>query len=679
MASYLYVLSIGPVQGFIAAARRTRDVWIGSHLLSEISKAAAKKIRDKKGELIFPGLEDKFLEPSESPEAPNVANVVLAELPDGADPIELNEEIQAAAKNEWLRYANGARFLAEKKAPGFVNEDVWKYQVKDVIEFYSAWVPMPADKAEYRFARMRLMQILAGRKATRNFIQPMRDDRLPKSSLDGERDTVLQKKNRTLSKELTLKMRLKAGEELCAVGLTKRLGGRRFEDSENSEDAEIELEAFPSVVRIALDPWIRGIIKSGDEAEKILNDVKVICKGKNFAQGAGRWQNKERYPEFPFDGQVLHLPRIAVMLKAIVNSKDPQKKTPDRWTGWEAQLTDKDKDALTRIERLVKRLQKSGKTEDGEKCFGFGEPERYYAILVADGDRMGKVISRLDRNEHISFSKDLSKFANDARAIVRKHNGCMVYSGGDDVLAFLPLDCCLQAARDLHDCFGTLLEKYKIIDPDDKDQKEKTPTISVGIAIGHSMEPLEDMLKFGKEAEKDAKRSKITRYERDGLAVHIYPRSGAPIKIREQWKLKTEQINDVHVLNWAEMGLDERLLKWAEMHCTDVLPDSAAYGMHELAEDYRNWNNSSKEMEKELPNLIAADIMRLLKRKRGGAGTVSLTKENIVAMLNAGNPSEVAARLADEMILARRLADAMMQANGKKCEMAESKTQEVKS
>jgi len=677
MASYLYVLSIGPVQGFIAAARRTRDVWIGSHLLSEISKAAAKKIKDKKGQLIFPSLEDKFLEPSESPEAPNVANVVLAELPDGADPIELNEEIQAAAKNEWLQYANGARFLAEKKAPGLVSEDVWKYQVKDVLEFYSAWVPMPADKAAYRFARMRLMQILAGRKATRNFIQPMRDDRLPKSSLDGERDTVLQKKNRTLSKELALKMRLKAGEELCAVGLTKRLGGRRFDNPKINEDAEIELEAFPSVVRIALDPWIRGIIKSGGESNEILYEIKRICKGKNFAQGAGRWQ--KRYSDFPFDGQILHLPRIAVMLKAIANSKDPQKKTQDRWTGWEAQLTDEDKGALTRIEGLVKRLQKSGKTEDGEKCFGFGEPERYYAILVADGDRMGKVISQLDRDEHISFSKDLSKFANDARTIVRKHNGCMVYSGGDDVLAFLPLDCCLQAARELHDSFGTLLEKYKTIDQDDKDRREKTPTISVGIAIGHSMEPLEDMLKFGKEAEKDAKKSKITRYERDGLAVHIYPRSGAPIKIREQWKPKTEQINYGHVLNWAEMGLDERLLKWAEMHCTDVLPDSAAYGMHELAEDYRNWNNSSKEMEKELPNLIAADMIRLLKRKRGDAGTASLTKENIVAMLNAGNPREVVVRLADEMILSRRLAAAIMQAKGKKYEMAESKTQEVKS
>lgn len=680
MASYLYVLSIGPVQDFIAAARRTRDLWIGSYLLSEVSKAAAKKIKDERGsKLIFPNLEKKFLEPSESPDAPNVANVILAELelPDGADPAELNKRVQVAAKNEWLQYANGAKFLAKKMTSGFINETIWNFQVEDVLEFYSAWVPMPADKASYPSARKRLMQILAGRKATRNFIQPMTNDKLPKSSLDGARETVLRKENNAISKELALKMRLKAGEELCVVGLTKRLGGKRYDKLKMDEDKNVELEAFPSVVRVALDPWIRGITKSGGEAKELLDEIRVICKNKDFAQGSGWWQNREqRYPEFPFDGQILHLPRITGMIKAIEKSRDPKSKKLDTWKGWEAQLTYEDIDDLRKIEGLAKRLQKSGKTANGEMCFGFGEPERYYAVLVADGDRMGKVISASDREKHIRFSADLSKFANDARTIVRKHNGCMVYSGGDDVLAFLPLDCCLQAARELHDCFGRLLKEYKI-DPDDKDQTEKTPTLSVGIAIGHSMEPLEDMLSFGKEAEKDAKKGEKIKYERNGLAVHIHPRSGAPIKIREQWKPKTEQIVKGHVLNWAEMGLDERLLKWAEMHCTNVLPDSVAYGMHELAEDYRNWDISSKEMERELPNLIAADIMRLLKRKKGGAATDSLKKENIEALLKAGDPREAVVRLADEMVLARRLGGALKQAKGKNCEIA--KIQEVAS
>ena len=56
MSDHLLAMAIGPVQDFIAAARRTRDLWFGSHVLSEISKAAAKAVADQVGfdALIFP-------------------------------------------------------------------------------------------------------------------------------------------------------------------------------------------------------------------------------------------------------------------------------------------------------------------------------------------------------------------------------------------------------------------------------------------------------------------------------------------------------------------------------------------------------------------------------------------------------------------------------------------------
>ena len=51
---YLITLSVGPVQDFIAAARRTRDLWFGSYVLSEVSKAAALAFKNKGATLIFP-------------------------------------------------------------------------------------------------------------------------------------------------------------------------------------------------------------------------------------------------------------------------------------------------------------------------------------------------------------------------------------------------------------------------------------------------------------------------------------------------------------------------------------------------------------------------------------------------------------------------------------------------
>lgn len=662
MTTYLYVLSIGPVQDFIAAARRTRDLWFGSFLLSEISKAAAKKIDDEKGQLIFPSLDSEKLKPyvlksDNLPDAPNVANIILAKLtlPDGEDPTDLNNSVQRAAQEEWEQYAKGAKRLAENISSGFVSDHIWNNQTNDVLEFYSAWVPL-YKKEDYQKVRTRLMKILAGRKSTRDFLQS-KGERIPKSSLDGARETVLRKGNSEIPRELALKMRLKAGEQLCAVGLTKRLGGKRFDCMKKDEN--VLLEVFPSVVRVAMDPWIRGIIRSEGEVSKILKQIEDICRDNlmnkgNICQGTG----KVYYQNFPFDGQVLYLSRINSMKKAHEKSHGISK-------GWEAYFTKRDVDDLEKIKPLVERLQKKGKTKSGIKCFGLGEPERYYAVLVADGDRMGKVIStRNNEEKHILFSASLSRFADHARSIVKKHNGCMVYSGGDDVLAFLPLDCCLQAARELHDCFVDLLKEYKV--------KEKSPTLSVGIAIGHSMEPLEDMLNFGREAEKSAKDGKGAEDERDGLAVHIYPRSGVPIKIREQWKPKADLEPDEKSLKWSKVGLDERLLRWAEMHCKDELPDSAAYGMHELAEDYADWDVSSEGEKNKIRGLIAADVMRLLKRRSSGTDIEYLKKEDIEALLQEKDPCEAIGNLAKEMIMARRFAAAIRQARGTNCEKAKN-------
>jgi CRISPR-associated protein Cmr2 len=53
---YLFLIHIGPVQDFIASARRTRDLAFGSWFLSELSRAAAREIEAQNGldSLIFP-------------------------------------------------------------------------------------------------------------------------------------------------------------------------------------------------------------------------------------------------------------------------------------------------------------------------------------------------------------------------------------------------------------------------------------------------------------------------------------------------------------------------------------------------------------------------------------------------------------------------------------------------
>ena len=68
-------------------------------------------------------------------------------------------------------------------------------------------------------------------------------------------------------------------------------------------------------------------------------------------------------------------------------------------------------------------------------------------MLVADGDRMGAAISEIgDMKGHQDFSSTLSEFAGKAKKVVESFHGVCVYTGGDDVLAFLPLDTCLGSS-----------------------------------------------------------------------------------------------------------------------------------------------------------------------------------------------------------------------------------------
>lgn len=600
MTAYLYVLSIGPVQDFIAAARRTRDLWFGSHLLSEISKAAAKQIMDERGNLIFPSPKDPGvdLEPSDKRDAFNVANIILAELEvqDVKDIEPLDKNAKKAATDRWKEYAGKAKREADK----VIDETIWEEQVEDVIEFYSAWVPF--QKKTYASDRVQLMRLLAARKSTRNFEQPNGNHPgIDKSSLDGARETVLKKDKdipgKQFPKDLALRMRRSKGEQLCAVGVTKRLGGGPV--------------PFPSVVRVALDPWIRGVQRD-ENAKKILDEIGEKCRGEtSFSSRTGG----TLYNNFPYDGQVLFRSRLPVLMET---SRELAEIEPFK----------EDREKLTRIKELVGTLQKSG----------YGEPNPYFAILVADGDQMGKAISHIDDpGDHRRFSAKLSEFAQSARDIVEKdYCGCMVYSGGDDVLAFLPVDTCIAAARKLHDSFGEILRDYP-------KKGEPSPTLSVGIAIGHTRDPLEDLRNYGKAAEEDAKEP-----DRNGLAIHLHTRSGGdPIRIRKRWREK------------GKRGLDERMEKWVKMYLDDTFPDKAAYELRQLAEVYRGWEHPPDPLH------IQKDVRRLLARKRPGEGSSAIKEQDIKYLEEEALSYDCLCRLAEELVLARRIAENQRQALGK--------------
>ncbi|GIW75943.1 MAG: type III-B CRISPR-associated protein Cas10/Cmr2 [Phycisphaerae bacterium] len=548
--SHLLTISVGPVQEFIAAARRTRDLWFGSYLLSEISRAVAKSVEADGGKLIFPASSD----------AENVANVILAELPSG-EPRDVAAKAKQAAQDCWKRFVDDAW----QQASGVIRQDIWNDQKDDVIEFYAAWVQQTGD---YKADRGKLMRLLAGRKNCRDFLPAKGRAGVPKSSLDGQRESVLKDPARERWPErFRARLRLREGEQLDIVGLVKRVaGGNR---------------SYPSVSRVACDPWIRGNI-----GKQAFSDLIKACQelpptvlhrldGEVFQQ----------FKDFPYEGTAVYV---------------------SRHHEWEQEVDEEDRLSIADIQDALERLS---------------QPNPYLAVLVADGDKMGAAISALgSADAHREFSNTLAGFANSARTIVNDHSGVLVYAGGDDVLAFLPVDKCLSCARKLHDDFGKRLAKYG------------NPTLSVGIAIGHFMENLEDLLDYGRAAEKAAKKP-----DRDGLAVHLHKRGGAPVVVRSKWSGNP----------------DQRLERFANLMNDGIIPTRLPYELQTMATLYKNWNT-------DVADAIQQDLYRVISRKTSrGSGTVKAALSDFIDAMDA----DKLMHLAHEFLVARQIAESLRQAS----------------
>lgn len=481
---HLLSISVGPVQDFIAQARRTRDLWYGSHLLSELSRAAARALADKGGELIFPPFAkdhaelkkcDGPIRPTGTPPT-GIANRILAVVPSqyDYDAGALALAAREAVEKHWEELAARIKERMEREgvlASGIDN--VWDEQIADVIEFYAAWASLGGDFGQ---ARQAVESAIAGRKALRDF-SPWRHDRkgAPKSSLDGARVSVL---NGERTGGGFGRLRIGRGEQLDAVGLCKRAGGKP--------------EQFVPLPNIAAAGWLTHAVEAAPDE---------LCALRK-ASGTSGLQEIHRTDlpvtkAFPFDASVLYPSRWRTLFEEMGKE-------------WSAQ--DAEKWGETHVRPLLKAVR--------------SEPPSYVACLVADGDNMGRALDELARSGDPAgacrtFSEQLLKFPDDAKRTVAEHLGAPIYAGGDDILAFLPVATALGCAESLAKAFESVMSKTEV--------KDK-PTLSVGIGIAHVVEAMGLLMELGREAERMAKQS-----GRNALAVVFDKRSGGRRKWSRQW------------------------------------------------------------------------------------------------------------------------------------------------
>ncbi len=292
------------------------------------------------------------------------------------------------------------------------------------------------------------------------------------------------------------------------------------------------------------------------------------------------------------------------------------------------------------------------------------EPLPYYAILHGDGDRMGAVIDHEAGSgpvQHQKLSRALSGFADHVKMIVEEtHDGSCIYSGGDDVLALLPLHTALDCARDLADDFAAVLNDFK-------DDNNNSPTLSVGLAIGHHLDPLQQTLALAREAEKTAKKEVPNRKqpEKNALAITLSKRSGTERTVKGSWDKTKEQ-----------GALDWRLHRFVFLLLQDELPNGVAYELQDLALRLRASKDPNDPNRSIFLEAQQAEAKRILRRKRPNQETISAkilddfcgVKETNGTAARSGYLDLIdledwtLENLAEELIIARELARAIEQA-----------------
>lgn len=588
------IMAIGPVQDFIASARRSGDLWFGSWLLSELSKAAAKGVVDEVGELsalVFPAPESKDeLNPGSDL---NVANKIVAVVQSGDI-----EGVVTKARNNVKEQLETLAEEAFGNVGGTFDRPNAKRQITDLLEFN--WASADYDSPEkYESARKTAEHFLAARKSLRDFASVDGwGSSKPKSSLDGARESVLPDSKGTDALDRYRKYGARGEEHLCGIGLMKRKGQRRRGDELGRVCSTSHVAALPLLARIADTPanreaagvFFKELRRLG--VEDFFGQTPYGTEDSVFGDKDARLLFEERYVEF-FEEE---------------KGKEASRR----------------KDAADALRAFLKA------TTGGKR------PSPYYGLIHADGDRMGAAIDNCDSpKKHRELSKALAGFASEVDEIVKRHNGSLVYAGGDDVLAYVPLHKALDCAKKLADSFKTLLDGF----PTKEGEK---PTLSVGLAVSHHLDSLSDALDRARRAEKVAKKVD----GKNAFAIIFDKRSGAETTVSGKWG-----------------DIDTRLNALIEFYGDGAIPHGAAYELRGMSLRLDEATASEDFREG-----IRAEARRILKRKRDSRGKE--LGDDLVSNILETRPIF---ELAHELIVAREFDKVMRLADPSRGERGVSK------
>ncbi len=496
--------SIGPVQSFVKQSRRTRDLWGSSYLLSHLAERAIREIRANGGKIVRPvGAGDVFGPATARPygTAPNQFRVEASDEEQGAAFAAAAHE---AVHDAWSQVCESVWncFVRHAEALGRDVRRIWNRQVRAFPEI--SWV-VGDDPG-----------LLARRKHWRTDVRdPEPGDKclvMPEwQEISGwiqARPGEAEKQNRFWKAITDQKgmgpLDLEPEERLCAMALVKRLYPKP-RVSRQAIGIDLDAAHWLSTPYIAAVPWLARV-------------------GKAATNAAQRYAERVK-ESVPKDALLKKTPQLQAFESCRLSGLERLDPAYFRFDSLGSKKhTPLKRECEGRRGELLRLLEDLQKTKDGNGALG--GPGSYYALILADGDRLGEVVSKLDLD---AVAEALGKYAEDIPQALREVSGSVVYAGGDDLLAMAPLEGALQCAERLAREYREAFLKAA--------GKDAGATLSAAVVFAHIRAPLTRVLSEAHDAlDKHAK----DENGRNSLCASVYGKNGSRVRWTTAWEERGE-------------------------------------------------------------------------------------------------------------------------------------------
>lgn len=527
--------SFGPVQSFVAQARRTRDLWAGSYLLSYLAGKAMLAIEQYGGTIEFPPVTDdplmKALRPRREitpsrnahPDTPeglaarigSLPNRFMASVPDSVDGTVAVRAIQDA----WAKVAGAVLAKLTSELGGVLPKpavDIWTGQVQGSNVWECHWAI--GEESNLLDLRKNLRHHFPmpepGIKCTQcGECQALWDGQCrPLAADPGRTESELQA-TRRFWKEVAqafrgLHFRPDGSERLCAVCTIKRvfpLVGQEAIDWDLNYN-------YPSTAYLAAIDWIIEVLTQAAGKPTVEAALKKFLDaagsaGVECTEAATRIQGiSELLSDHPEWLPLADLDGDACFPDAIRNEREflLELKSDPR-TG---ELNPRRRALLDALAQLTSAANASAKP--------------FYTVLVMDGDGMGRLLSAYFARRS-EISKALAAFTRQVPRIVANHDGAVVYAGGDDVFAFLPLEKALRCARALKEAYVQAFQR---------EAPGIQGTISAAVVYAHMNTPLRTVVRDSHRLLDDITKDEVGR---NAFAVRVWKRGGPILTLAKPW------------------------------------------------------------------------------------------------------------------------------------------------